>query len=136
MKTKVMEHLNNDDMTALLLYFAESLEQESNEQTQRIAAKVFLSLLALLLFYVLLDYSSDGTRGRDMAILFVLLCFILKQPTASRKYFLLLESISQALQTPRNYTGEQKALIVRIAHLVQSTHPAHSACEQALERST
>lgn len=126
-ETKVVEHLNNNDMTALLLYFAESLEQESTEQTQRIGAKVFLSLLVLLLFYLLLDFSSDGTRGRDMAILFVLLCFVLKQPTASRKYFLLLESVSQVLQNLRNYTGGQKALIIRIAHLVQSTHPVRSA---------
>lgn len=138
-EAELQKYANNDDITPLLTFLAESLEEEVAEEKRRIGAKVVLVVLSLFIYYLLLDYSCDGIRTQAVVIILAVLYYALRQPNASPRYPLLINAATETLLLPRNYSATQKALIARIANGTPGDYSAaqtlQEACSHALDRS-
>lgn len=140
-QTALQKYQNSDDLTALLKFLAEALEEESLDQWRRLWAKILVVPCLAILFWLFSDFSFEDTL--EQAVAFALLpfigFFILTKPNTSPRYPLLVDAATETLLIPRNYSATQKALIARIVNATPGDHSAaqtlRETCAHALDRS-
>ena len=139
---ELQKHVERNDLTALLKFFAESLAEERAEQFRRFWTKVLALLCLAVLFVLFSDFSFKDSP--EQAIAFALIpalgLYTVTRPNTTPRYPLLLRAATDVLLVPRSYAPEQKKLLVQIAQAVpgEETDAAEllrETCTKALERS-
>ncbi len=136
-QTALAEYQNSDNLTALLKFLAESLEEDTTDQMRRFWSKI-LSLLGLIaLFAIFCDYSFEGTPEQRWAFSLIPLAFfwLATVPTASPLRPVIVQATTEVLLTPVVYSSEQKQLIVRITETTLTESSLRELCIRALDRS-
>ncbi|MBB6052804.1 hypothetical protein [Armatimonas rosea] len=139
---ELQKHVERDDLTALLTFFAASLAAERSEQFRRFWTKVLALLGLALLFALFSDFSFKDSL--EQAIAFALIpalgLYTVTRPNSTPRYPLLLKAATNILLVPRSYTPEQKKRIVQIAQAVSGPETDAAAllretCTKVLQRS-
>lgn len=139
---ELQKHVERDDLTALLKFFAESLAEERAEQFRRFWTKVLALLCLAVLFVLFSDFSFEDSLEQAIAFAVIpaLWLYLVTRPNTTPRYQLLLRAATEVLLVPRSYAPEQKKLILQIGQTIpgEETDAAellHKTCTKALERS-